>query len=79
MTTRKAAEALLFNGTPLFNKGVPTSDLKPAKLPEPITTSPSPTRLRVCATYCPRCSGWVEVRLRPVQLRCTGCGLEARP
>ncbi len=47
-------------------------------LPEPITTALSATRRRVCATYCPR-RGWVEVRLRPVRLHCTGCGLEARP
>jgi hypothetical protein len=48
-------------------------------LPEPITTALSATRRRVCATYCPICAGWVEVRLQPVRLRCTGCGLEARP
>jgi hypothetical protein len=36
-------------------------------------------RRRVEATYCPRCDGWVEVRLQPVRLRCVGCGLEARP
>jgi hypothetical protein len=48
-------------------------------LPEPLTTALSATRRRVCATYCPTCAGWVEVRLQPVRLHCTGCGLEARP
>jgi hypothetical protein len=62
MTTRRTAEALLFEA-PLLNKGVPTK----------------PTRRRVDAIYCPICSGWVEVRLNPVRLRCTRCGVEARP
>jgi hypothetical protein len=62
MTTRQAAEQLLFD--------------QPETL-GPI--SPKVTRRRVSATYCPRCAGWVEVRLQPVRLRCTGCGLEARP
>jgi hypothetical protein len=39
----------------------------------------TPERRRICATHCPRCRGWVEVRLQPVRLRCTRCGLEARP
>ncbi len=38
-----------------------------------------PERRRIEATYCPTCAGWVEVRLRPVRLHCTRCGLEARP
>jgi hypothetical protein len=38
-----------------------------------------PDRRRVNATYCPTCGGWVEVRLNPVRLRCTRCGVEARP
>jgi hypothetical protein len=63
MTTRATAEALLFDEIPLLNKGIPAKA----------------DRHRVSATYCPRCSGWVEVRLQPVRLRCTGCGLEARP
>jgi hypothetical protein len=73
MTTRQDAEILLW-----FNVNVGAEDQ-----PEVIATTPvqtcTPTRRRVKATYCPRCSGWVEVRLQPVRLRCTGCGLEARP
>ena len=38
-----------------------------------------PPRRRLDATICPLCQGWVEVRLRPVRLYCTGCGQEARP
>jgi hypothetical protein len=38
-----------------------------------------PERRRLSATYCPRCRGWVEVRLQPIRLHCTRCGLEARP
>lgn len=38
-----------------------------------------PERRRVDATRCPKCGGWVEVRLQPVRLRCVGCGLKARP
>jgi hypothetical protein len=63
MTTRAHAEILLFDEAPVFNTGVTVK----------------PERRRVTATYCPRCSGWVEVRLNPVRLHCTGCGLEARP
>lgn len=63
MTTRTTAEALLFDETPLTIEGIP------AKV----------DRRRVSATYCPRCTGWVEVRLQPVRLHCTSCGLEARP
>ena len=44
-----------------------------------ITHTPKPTRRRLDATYCPICRGWVEVRLQPVRLHCTGCGQEARP
>jgi hypothetical protein len=62
MTTRRIAEALLFEA-PLLNKGIPTKA----------------TRRRVDAIYCPICAGWVEVRLQPVRLRCTRCGVEARP
>lgn len=39
----------------------------------------TPKRRRVDAARCPRCGGWVEVRLRPVRLRCVRCGLEAKP
>ena len=81
MTTRRAAESLLFEA-PLLNKGTPEKVAiidRPAKLPENMTTSPSPTRRRVSPTYCPKCSGWVEVKLQPVRLRCVACGLEARP
>ncbi len=77
MTTRTRAEALLFDEIPLLNKG--KSEKVAAKQLEPMTTSPSPTRQRVKPIYCPSCSGWVEVRLQPVPLRCTSCGLEARP
>lgn len=38
-----------------------------------------PERRRVAAMYCPSCGGWVEVRLNPVRLHCTGCGVEAKP
>ncbi len=66
MTTQEEALAQLFGAqsapAPLINKGSPTKA----------------TRRRVCATYCPRCSGWVEVLLQPVRLHCTRCGLEAR-
>lgn len=81
MTTQEEALAQLF-GAPVFNTGkTATSGDKPhyRTLPEPITTSPSPTRRRVEATYCPKCGGWVEVRLQLVRLHCTRCGLEARP
>jgi hypothetical protein len=73
MTTRRTAEALL------FEKPEDVSNFTNVSLPEPVTTALSATRRRVCATYCPTCRGWVEVRLRPVRLHCTGCGLEARP
>ncbi len=73
MTTRTAAETLL------FEKPEDVTHMGNVSLPEPITTALSATRRRVCATYCPICAGWVEVRLRPVRLHCTGCGLEARP
>jgi hypothetical protein len=73
MTTRRTAEALL------FEKPEDVMHLHNVSLPEPMTTALSATRRRVCATYCPICAGWVEVRLRPVRLHCTGCGLEARP
>jgi ribosomal protein S27AE len=43
------------------------------------TLKDKPERRRIEATYCPHCGGWVEVRLRPVRLHCTRCGLEARP
>ncbi len=73
MTTRRAAEALL------FEKPEDVMHLHNISLPEPITTALSATRRRVNATYCPVCGGWVEVRLQPVRLRCTRCGVEARP
>ncbi len=73
MTTRRTAEALL------FEKPEDVVQMHNVSLPEPITTALSATRRRVDAIYCPTCGGWVEVRLLPVRLRCTGCGLEARP
>lgn len=76
-TTRRTAEALLFD-VPSNNKGAPKK-VAIIDRPAPMKTSPSPIRCRVSTTYCPRCSGWVEVRLRPVRLRCVACGLEARP
>ncbi len=63
MTTRATAEALLFDEVPLINEGIPAKA----------------NRRRVQPIYCPRCSSWVEVLLQPVRLRCTGCGVEARP
>lgn len=51
----------------------------PAKVDKPENVTARPERRRVCATYCPICAGWVEVRLRPVRLHCTRCGIEARP
>jgi hypothetical protein len=62
MTTRRAAEAVLFDGEKL------TANLQQGK-----------RRRRVDAIYYPICAGWVEVRLQPVRLHCTVCGLEARP
>ncbi len=44
-----------------------------------IETTQAPQRRRLKPIYCPRCSGWVEVRLQPVRLRCTRCGVEAKP
>jgi len=74
MTTRKHAEALLFDRT--VDRIIIADN---TELPKPITTAPSATRRRVEATYCPICAGWVEVRLRPVRLHCTRCGIEAKP
>ncbi len=83
MTTRRTAEALL------FEKPEDVIKTNNVALPETVKTVPMgnktqmrtmvPNRRRVCATYCPICAGWVEVRLRPVRLHCTVCGLEARP
>jgi NADPH:quinone reductase-like Zn-dependent oxidoreductase len=73
MTTIRVAEALL------FEKPEDVTHMGNVALPEPITTALSATRRRVEATYCPICGGWVEVRLQPVRLHCTGCGVEARP
>lgn len=64
MTTREA-EVLL--------RGAPTKTDRSGNI------TAKPERRRVEATYCPICAGWVEVRLNPVRLRCTGCGIEARP
>ena len=64
MTTQREAETLLFN---------PTAETVTANLPQP------KHRRRVDATYCPLCSSWVEVRLQPVRLHCTGCGQKAKP
>jgi hypothetical protein len=66
MTTGTAAETLLFADVlPMGNK----TQMRPM----------GHNRRRVCATYCPICTGWVEVRLQPIRLHCTGCGIEARP
>ncbi len=65
MTTRRQAEALL--------------DKIAEAHSETTQAAPTPQRRRVDAIYCPVCSGWVEVRLQPVRLRCTRCGVEARP
>ncbi len=71
MTTRTEAEALLFTNRP---------GGKRLKNVEPKTYAPyTPDRRRLEATYCPHCRGWVEVRLNPVRLHCTVCGVEARP
>jgi hypothetical protein len=74
MTTRATAEALLFDRT--VDRIISTDN---TELPEPIMTAPSATRRRIKPIYCPRCSAWVEVAFQTVRLRCTGCGLEARP
>lgn len=78
--TRTEAEAALFKAVA---KGIAlTATLEPALQTSHIANDPAkpakPPRRRVDATYCPLCSSWVEVRLRPVRLRCTGCGVEAR-
>jgi hypothetical protein len=46
----------------------------PAKRDKAVNVTAKPDRRRVDAIYCPICTGWVEVRLR-----CTRCGVEARP
>ncbi len=83
MTTRRTAEALL------FEKPEDVVHLHNVALPENVKTVPMGNktqmrpmghkRRRVDAIYCPTCGGWVEVRLQPVRLRCTRCGVEARP
>ncbi len=81
MTTRRTAESLLFSA-PVLNTGAPATSGDNdhyRTLPEPLTTSPSPTRRRIQPIYCPRCAGWVEVRSNPIRLRCVRCGLEAKP
>lgn len=67
--TRTEARRELIEVVALNDNLMPVSETSPAK----------PERRRVDATYCPICQGWVEVRLNPVRLRCTGCGVEARP
>ncbi len=92
MTTRRAADELA-NYQRAGNLSIRSALelLKPEKEPEYENVKTLPMgnktqmrpmghkRRRVNATYCPICGGWVEVRLQPVRLRCTGCGLEARP
>ncbi len=71
MTTRSQAETFLFvtsQFAKLTTAKKPTTDLPQVK-----------GRRRLDATYCPHCRGWVEVRLNPVRLHCTGCGVEAKP
>ena len=68
MTTQQTAEALLFDIVQIHNESAETST-NVNKLPH----------RRIDATYCPLCSSWVEVRLCPFRLHCTGCGVEARP
>lgn len=75
MTTRAQAETLLFANRP---GGKLLRNVEP-KTYTPYTLVLNPPRRRLEATYCPHCRGWVEVRLDPVRLHCTGCGLEATP
>ena len=57
----------------------PTSKTRDGKERPRKQGKPKLDRRRVDATYCPLCSSWIEVRLRPVRLHCTGCQREARP
>ncbi len=65
MTTIRETEAMVFDA--------------PAKRDKAGNVTAKPDRRRVDAIYCPRCAGWVEVRLLPVRLRCTRRGVEASP
>ncbi len=82
MTTRRAADELA-NYARVRNLSVRQALelLKPenVKTSNMLDKTDNPDRRRVNATYCPICAGWVEVRLQPVRLRCTRCGVEARP
>lgn len=75
MTTRRQAEAVL------FDKTVDVFNVENVSLPEVKTSTvvDNPDRRRVDAIHCPICAGWVEVRLQPVRLHCNRCGLEAKP
>jgi hypothetical protein len=83
MTTRATAEALLFDEPETLGPIGLTVSANRRERAEPIDPDQLlPTgskRCRLKPIYCPSCQGWVEVLLQPVRLRCTGCGLEARP
>ena len=71
MTTRREAENALFINATLTVSYDPKAETS--------TNVGNPDRRRVDATYCPLCQSWVEVRLNPIRLHCTGCGVEAKP
>ena len=77
MTTRIQAERVLFDVIKTDNVFAETSTN--VDKPETSPKGDKQDRRRVDATYCPLCQGWVEVRLQPVRLHCTGCQREARP
>ncbi len=66
----------------ICSSGKSSANLQLTSQPDRLGTmvpTPSATRRRVKPIYCPRCQSWVEITFQPVRLRCTGCGLEARP
>ena len=73
MTTRRDAEALLFDRPAELELTVQSEQL------DKLEGRDTPPRRRIDATYCPVCASWVEIRLQPIRLHCTGCGIEARP
>ncbi len=73
MNARRDAEMLLFDRPAELESTVQIEQL------DKLEGKDTPTRRRIDATYCPVCASWVEVRLNPVRLHCTGCGIEARP
>jgi rRNA maturation endonuclease Nob1 len=71
MTTRRAAESLL------FEKPEDVSNFTNVSLPENVKTSTMGQKRRRVRTYrCDRCAGWADVLLQPVRLRCARCGHE---